>query len=307
MSQEYYFMDGKHVKAEEAMIPVRTHAFLYGTSVFEGIRAYWNADKKQLYAFRIKEHIERMINSGKILFMDAKYTVDEYIEIIRELLEKNDYHEDCYIRPEIYKSALKIGPGLIDNPDGILIFTIKLGDYIDTRKGLKVCVSSWDRLEDNALPPRAKVSGGYVNPALMITQARMSGFDDAISLSQNGHVAEGSAMNFFIVQDGKLITTPMTSNILIGVTRNTVMQIAKEDLGLEIIEREIDRTELYVADEAFFCGTGAQIAPIGSIDHRQLGTGNIGPVTEKIQKLYFDIVKGKVDKYSHWLTPVYKN
>ncbi len=301
---EYYFMDGKYVPAEEAVIPVRTHAFLYGTSVFEGIRAYFNKEENQLYVFRMKEHFERLTNSAKIMYMDPKYTVDEYMQITKEMLKKNEYKTDTYIRPEVYKSALKIGPGLIDNPDSILIFSFALGDYCNTEKGLNVCCSSWDRVEDNMIPPRAKISGAYANTALIITEAKKAGFDDAIVLSRNGHVAEGSAMNIFLLEGNTLVTTPTTSNILVGVTRNTVLEIAK-DLGLEVQAREINRTELYIADGAFFCGTGAQIAPITKIDSRTYGNGVIPEKLKELQRYYFDIVRGKVEKYKKWCTPVY--
>ena len=208
---EFYFMDGEHVLACEAKIPVRTHAFLYGTSVFEGIRAYYNKEEDKMYAFRVREHFERIVNSAKIMFMDPKYSVDEYCEITRELLVKNNYKTDAYIRPTIYKSAQKVGPGLLDNPDSVLIFTTPLGDYVDTSNGLKVCTSSWDRLEDNTIPPRAKVGGAYANTALIITEARLSGFDDAIVLSNNGKVAEGSAMNLFLIEGDTLVTPPPTT------------------------------------------------------------------------------------------------
>ena len=304
MEKEFYFMDGNYVPSDEAKISVRCHAFLYGTSVFEGIRGYWDEKENQLYVFRAKEHIERMFNSAKIMFMNPKYTVEEYLEIIKKLIKKNNYKENCYIRPEIYKSGFNICPGLDDN-DGVLIFTLKLGDYLPTNEGVKVCVSNWDRLEDNTIPPRAKISGAYANTALMITEAKKSGFDDAIAISSNGKIAEGSAMNFFLVEGNNLITTPTTSNILVGITRNTIMEIAKEELGLNVIEREINRTELYIADEAFFCGTGVQISPISSIDHRPIGNGRVGETTKKIQKLYDDIVKGKIEKYKKWCMPIY--
>ncbi len=306
MSQEFYYMDGKYVPSNEAMIPVRTHAFLYGTSVFEGIRGYYNEQEDQIYAFRMKEHYERLLNSCKIMHMNTIHTIDEYLQITKDLLKKNNYHEDCYIRPEVYKSAQKIGPTLIDNTDSVLIFTIKLGNYFGGEKMLKVCVSNWNRLEDNTIPPRAKVSGAYANTALMITDAKLAGFDECISLSASGHVAEGSAMNFFIVEGDTLVTTQTTSNILVGVTRNTIIEIAQKELGLKVCEREIDRTELYTADEAFFCGTGAQVAPIGSIDNRTIGDGQTGKITTQIANLYYDIVRGKVEKYKKWCTPIYE-
>ena len=304
MNEEFYFMDGEYVRAEDAKIPVRCHAFLYGTSVFEGIRGYWNENDNQLYIFRAKEHIERLFNSTKIMFMEPKYSIDEYLDIIKNLVKKNNYKENCYIRPQVYKSACKIGPSLSDNTDSVLIFTIKLGNYFKDDNGLNVCVSNWNRLSDNSIPPRAKVTGAYANTGLMITEAKKSGFDDAISMSADGKIAEGSAMNFFLVEGDTLVTTPSTSNILVGVTRNTIMEIAS-DLNLKVVEREINRTELYIANEAFFCGTGAQIAPIKSIDHRILGEGKIGPITLKIQKLYDDVVKGKIEKYKKWCIPVY--
>ena len=302
---EYVFLNGEYVEADKAMIPVRTHAFLYGTGVFEGIRAYYNKEENQLYIFRMKEHYERMLRSGKIMFMNSPYTVEEYMNQTVELLRKNEYKQDVYIRPTLYKSAIKVGPGLYDNEDSYCLFTTPFGAYYDAEAGLNVCVSSWRRTADNAIPPRAKVTGAYANAALIKTDAHNFGFDDAIVLSEDGQVTEGSAMNLMFVQNGKLITTPSTDDILVGVTRNTVIELAHE-LGLEVVVRPVDRTELYIMDEMFVCGTGAQITPIASVDRRMIGNnGKIGPVTSKLQKLYFDVVKGKVDKYKHWCTPVY--
>lgn len=302
---EFVYMDGEYVEKEKATIPVMTHAFLYGTSIFEGVRAYYNEEEKQLYAFRVPEHYERLLKSAKIMHMQCKNTVEEYCDITKKLLQKNGYMQNAYLRPTLYKGAEKIGPGLIDNPDKFLIFTLAMNDYINTSKGLKVCVSNWRRNSDNAIPPRAKVSGAYANTALIVTDARLAGFDDAIALSEDGTVTEGSAMNLFIVLDGKLVTTKSTDNILQGVTRNTVMQLAREVMDLEVEERVIDRTELYVASEAFYCGTGAQISPIVNIDNRNLGDGKVGPIASELQKLYFDVVKGKVPRYKKWCMPIY--
>ena len=282
-----------------------THAFLYGTSVFEGIRAYYNKEENQLYAFKVKEHFERLMRSAHVMHMKSPYTLEEYCELTKKLLAKNAYKEDVYIRPNLFKSAQKIGPSLLNNKDSFLLFTLPMGDYIDIENGLNVCVSSWRRNSDNAIPPRSKVAGAYVNTALIKSDAQLAGFDDAIVLDENGRVTEGSAMNLFLVQNGKLITSRTTDNILIGVTRNTVMQLAKEVLKLEVEEREVSRTELYTSDEAFYCGTGAQISPIATIDHRKLGTGEVGPIAKELQKLYFDVVKGRVDKYKEWCMPVY--
>ena len=302
---EYVYLNGEYVDIAKASIPVRTHAFLYGTAVFEGIRAYWNEEEKQLYVFRAKEHYERLQRSAKIMYMESPHTVEEYCKITVDLLKKNNYKEDAYMRPTLYKSAQKVGPGLFDNPDSFMIISNKMGDYIDTSKGLSVCVSSWRRNSDNAIPPRAKVAGSYANAALIKTDAHNAGYDDAVVLDEQGQVTEGSAMNLFLIQNGKLVTTMKTDNILVGVTRNTIIELAKDVLGLEVEERAIDRTELYISDEAFYCGTGAQVSPIVEIDHRKLGDGNVGPIAKDLQKLYFDVVKGKVPKYKKWCMPVY--
>ncbi len=301
---EYVFMNGEYVEADKAFIPVRTHAFLYGTSVFEGIRAYYNAEENQMYAFRVKEHYERLLRSAKVMWMKTPYTIEEYCNITLELLKKNNYRTDVYIRPTLYKSSIKVGPTLTDNEDSFLIFTTPFGNYFGEDEGLKLCVSNWRRTSDNAIPPRAKVSGAYANSALIKTDAHEAGFDDAVVLSESGQVTEGSAMNIFLVINGTLVTSNTTDDILVGVTRNTVIEIAKE-LNIQVKERAIDRTELYLADEAFCCGTGAQIVPVASIDHRPVGCGKIGNITKQISDMYFNVVRGKVEKFKDWCTPVY--
>lgn len=300
---EFVYMDGKYVTKDKAVIPVMTHAFLYGTAVFEGIRAYYNKDEKQMYIFRPREHFERLLQSGKILYMTSPYTVDEYVEILKTLLKKNDYKSDAYIRPILYKSSERIGPHLMDNQDKYMMFSFPMNDYF-ANAGLRTCVSTWRRNSDNSIPPRAKINGAYVNASLISTEARMNGFDEAIVLSQCGKVAEGAAMNLFLIIDGKLITTSSTSDMLTGVTRNTVIQLAKDVLNLEVEERVVDRSELYGAQEAFFTGTGAQISPIISIDNRPVGSGNIGEIVTDIQRLYNDVVRGNVPKYKDWCVSV---
>ncbi len=300
---EYVYFDDKFVPSEKAVIPVMTHAFLYGTAVFEGLRAYYNKDEDKTYIFRPKEHIERLISSAKVLYMEPIYTVEKHLEILKTLLRKNNYKKDAYIRPIIYKSANRIGPHLIDNPDKYTAFSFPMNDYFSS-DGLKVCVSSWRRNSDNSIPPRAKINGAYVNASLISTDARLNGYNDAIVLSQSGKVAEGAAMNLFLVVNGKLVTTTTTSEILTGVTRNTIIQLAKEVLCLEVEERTIDRSELYAADEAFFTGTGAQIAPIVSIDNRNVGDGKVGKITTEVKNLYDDVVRGKVPKYKDWCVSV---
>ena len=301
---EYVYLNGEYIEADKAVIPVRTHAFLYGTSVFEGIRAYYNKKERQLYAFRMREHFDRLLASAKVMWMNSPYNIEEYIKITKNLLKKNKYKTDAYIRPTLYKSSIKVGPTLTDNEDSVLIFSTPFGDYFDSKRGLKLCVSSWRRTSDNAIPPRAKVSGAYANSALIKTDAHESGFDDAVVLSENGQVTEGSAMNIFIVKDGTLITTGVTDDILVGVTRNTVIELADE-LGFNVVERAIDRTELYNADEVFCCGTGAQIVPVESIDNRVIGDGNTGEITKLISSLYNDVVRGNVEKFKDWCTPIY--
>ncbi|MBR1908680.1 branched-chain amino acid transaminase [bacterium] len=300
---DYVYHDGKFIAKEKALIPITTHAFLYGTAVFEGIRAYYNKEEGKTYIFRPYEHFERLVNSAKVLYMEPIYSVEEHVNILRELLRKNNYKKDAYIRPIIYKSANRIGPHLIDNPDKYTLFSFPMDDYF-AEKGLKVCVSSWRRNSDNSIPPRAKINGAYVNASLISTDARLNGFDEAIVLSQCGKVAEGAAMNLFLIIDGKLVTTTTTSDILTGVTRNTIIQLASEVLGLEIEERVIDRSELYCAQEAFFSGTGAQIAPITSIDNRNIGNGEIGKIVSDIQNIYNDVVRGKVPKYKEWCVDI---
>lgn len=300
---EYTFFSGKFIDSNKALIPIKTHAFLYGTSIFEGLRAYYNKDENQLYIFRMKEHYDRLNRSAKIMMMSNPYSDGELYKINIELLKKNNYRQDVYIRPVLYKSTESIGPSLHDKKDEYLVFSLPFGDYFDTPE-LNVCVSSWRRNSDNTIPPRAKIAGAYVNASLIKTDAHNFGFDDAITLSESGHVAEGSAMNMIFIRDGKLITTTSTDDILVGVTRNTVLQLA-QDIGIEVVERPVDRTELYIMDEIFACGTGAQIMAVTSVDKRPVGNGKTGEITSQLQKLYYDVVHGKVAKYKDWCTAVY--
>jgi len=298
------FFEGKFVPSYEAKISVATHAFLYGTSVFEGIRAYWSDTDKKLYIFRPLEHFQRLKLSSKILRMELKRSPEELVELCRQLLSFNNPKEDTYIRPIVYKADLRIGPSLLNSKDEFCMFAVPMGDYIDTTKGISVAVSSWRRVEDNAIPARAKIAGSYVNTALAKTDALLSNFADAIVLDESGHVAEGSAMNLIMVRNGKLITSPITENILEGITRATILELAVKELGLQVEERSIDRTELYIADEMFFCGTGAQVSPITSVDYYNVGNGQIGPITSQLKNLYFDLVRNRLPQYVHWCVEV---
>jgi len=303
----YAFFEGGFVPLQDAKLSIMNHSFMYGTAVFEGIRGYWNPQEQEIYVFRLREHFERMADSMKIMYLDVKYSVDELCDIVIQLLQKNAPKTDTYVRPCAHKTVHRVGPSLENNPSDMCIFTVPFGDYFHGAPGLKVQVSSWRRVEDNAIPARAKIVGAYANTALAKTDAIMAGFDECIVLSENGHVSEGSAMNVFIVKNGKLITTPSTENILEGVTRSTIMTMAEQEFGIKAECRTLDRSELYIADEVFFCGTGAQIAPVIEIDRRPIGSGSAGPISTMIKDKYIQVCRGEIPKYHHWLTPVYKN
>jgi len=306
VKNQYAFFDGKFVRIEEAKVSIMTHALNYGTGCFEGIRAYWNEEEQQLYIFRMAEHFARLHNSCRILLIDLPYNVEQLGDLTVELLRREGFREDVYIRPLAYKSQEGIGVRLNGVADTFSMFAMPFGKYIEREEGAKACVSSWRRIYDTALPARAKCTGAYINSALCKSEAEINGFDEAIVLTRGGSVSEGSAENFFMVRDGVLTTPAVTSDILEGITRDTVMQLARDELHIPVKERTVDRTELYVCDEAFFCGTGVQLVAIASIDHRPVGTGRIGPITQQLRKMYFDIVRGKMAKYRHWCTPVYE-
>jgi branched-chain amino acid aminotransferase len=298
------FLNGEIIPADQARVGVMTHAISYGTGCFEGIRGYYNCDKDEVYVFRAREHYERLHRSCRILKINLPFTVDELIEITSELIRRNGFHENCYIRPFAYKSDEIIGVKLNDLVDHFVIYTVPMGDYVSTT-GLRCGVSSWRRVDDNAIPARAKISGAYVNSAFAKTEALTNGFDEAIMLTGEGHVSEGSAENIFLMVNNELVTPPPTENILVGITRDSVIQVARRELDRITRERVIDRTELYVADEIFLTGTGAQIAPVIEVDHRPIGTGKIGPVASEIQRVYAEVVRGMRPEYMDWLTPVY--
>ena len=305
MAADYAFFKGEIVPLEEAKVNIRTHALQYGTACFEGIRGYWNSEKEQVYILHMETHYRRLLGNCRILKIDLPYSIEDLGRITKELAVKNGYREDAYIRPLAYKSSEMIAPRLHDLEGDLAIYMIPMGDYIDTSKGVRTMVSSWRRVSDNAIPARGKITGSYINSALAKTEAVENGFDEAIVLTEDGHVCEGSAENIFIIRNGTLATPPLTEEILEGVTRDSIIKIAKEELGVATVERKVDRTELYIADELFFCGTGAQVSSIVEVDRRMIGNGKPGEITSEISKLYFDIVRGKVDNYREWVTPVY--
>ncbi|MFH1382461.1 MAG: branched-chain amino acid transaminase [Chloroflexota bacterium] len=301
----YVFFRNKIVPLAEAKIGVMTHALHYGTALFEGIRGNWNSKQKQIYIFRLKEHYERMLNGCRVLKIDLPYSLDELCRITVKVVEKCAFQEDIYIRPLAYKSSEALGVRLHDLENDFLVFAIPWGRYLDTDKG-KCGVSSWRRPEDNMIPPQIKVAGIYVNNAFAKTEAIENNYDEAIMLSPDGHVSEGSGENIFLVINGKLVTPSAYSNILMGITRNTVIELAQKELGVATEERLVDRSELYTARECFLTGTAAHLTPITEIDHRLVGDGEIGPVTRKLQQIYSDVIRGNKPKYLKWCTPAYK-
>lgn len=305
MDAKELFMNGEFVPVASGMISVRTHGFSYGTGCFEGIRGYWNERDQQVYLFRLREHYERFLNSCKILQITLPYTVDQLIDLSRELVQRNGQRRDVYLRPVAYKADQTIGVRLHGLSDAFILTSEPMGDYINT-EGLHCGVSSWRRIDDNAIPARAKITGSYVNSAFAKSEALQNGFDEAIMLTSEGHVSEGSAENIFLLIGGEFVTPAPTENILLGITRDTVIELAQRELGRITRERQVDRTELYIADEMFLCGTGAQIASVISVDHRPVGNGQVGPIVSAIQQLYFEVVHGQRPEYlQQWCIPVY--
>ena len=301
----YAYFQKKIVPLEDAKIGIMTHFIHYGTGVFEGIRGNWNAKQKQTYIFRMKEHYQRLINGAKILQIKLPISLDEMCQKTIEVVARCGFQEDLYIRPVAYSSSQQLGVKLHGLEHDLFIFAFPWGPYLDKDK-VHCGVSSWHRPEDNVIPPQIKATGIYINNALAKTEAIQNGFDEAIMLAPDGHVSEGSGENIFLVMDGKIITPSTNNNILMGITRATVLELAKKELGIDIIERAIDRSELYVADECFLTGTAAHVTPVNMIDHRMVGNGEIGPVTAKIQEIYAKAIRGDNPKYLHWCTPVYK-
>ena len=305
MPTPYCFIKGEFVPFEEAKVGVMTHALHYGTAIFEGIRANWNEEEETSYIFRLRDHYQRLLQGCQMLKIHLPYTVDDLASITLELVEKCGYRQDAYIRPLAFKSTERVATlKLQDLEDGFLVFTIPFGSYLDVTTAAKCCTSSWRRMDDTMIPPRFKISGLYVNSILAKTEATLSGFDEAIMLTSDGHVSEGTGENIFILRGGKLLTPSISDNILEGITRSTIMELAREELGIETLERSIDRSELYVADECFLTGTAAHLTPVGEVDNRPIGNGQVGDVTLKLQTLYFDAIRGKNPKYRQYCSPV---
>lgn len=301
----FALFNGKIVPYNEAKVSVLTHALNYGTAVFGGVRAYWNEQEHQLYIFRPLDHFRRFLNSTKLLLMQFDYTPETLTGIACELLRKENYKRDVYIRPLAYKSDEGIGVKLHGLNDALSMVSLPFDRYLANDTSAHLTISSWRRVDDNMIPARGKISGAYANSALIKSDAAQAGFDDALVLTQEGHVSEGSAMNVFMVRNGVLVTPPVTDNILEGITRRTVIELAKEELGMAVVERAIDRTEIYLCEELFLTGTAVQITAATHVDHRPVGDGVMGPVAGRLRELFDDVVRGKNARYRRWNVGVY--
>jgi len=301
----YAYFNKQFVPLEQAKLGIMTNALHYGTAVFEGIRGNWNSDQKQVYLFRLKEHFERLHNGCRVLKIDPPHSVDELCQITVKLVAMCRFEEDVYIRPLAYKSSESLGVRLHNLESDFFVLVIPWGPYLDMDKA-RCGVSSWRRPDYNVIPPSAKLTGLYINNALAKSEAIEKGFDEAIMLTPDGHISEGSGENVFLVIDGKLVTPADDNHILLGITRDTVIKLAKEELGIETIERPVELDELFSASECFLTGTAAHLTPVGEVDHRPIGDGEVGEITAKLKKLYFEIIRGNNQKYLEWCTPVYK-
>lgn len=301
----YAYFKGKIVPYSEAKVGVLTHALNYGTAVFGGLRGYWNSEQEQLYVFRPFDHFRRFLDSSRLLDMDLGHTPSSLTEVVMDLLHKENYQRDVYIRPLAYKSDELIGVKLHGLTDELSIVVVPMAKYVTNDTNAHVTISSWRRVDDNAIPARGKISGAYANSAFVKTDALRAGFDEAIVLTQDGHISEGSAMNVFMVRNGVLITPPATENILEGITRRTAIQLAQDEMGLKVVERQIDRTEIYLCEELFMTGTAAEITAVTRVDHRPVGNGVMGPITAQLRESFEEVVRGRFRKYAHWVEPVY--
>ena len=304
MATPYAYLKKQIVPLADAKIGIMTHAFNYGTGVFEGIRGNWNAEDETVYLFRVEDHLRRLYESAKIVRINIDETPDQITENILKVVGMSGIREDQYIRPLAYKSSEILGVRVHDLEDDLLIFVAPFGPYLDIEKGIRCQTSSWRRVEDVSIPARAKGTGIYINSAMAKTDAHLNGFDEAIMLTHDGHISEGSGENIVVIRNGKLITPTESDNVLEGITLATVLELAQTEFGLELESRSIDRSELYVADEVFMTGTAAHVTPVVEVDHRPVGDGEIGPISKKLQEIYFNIIYGRVPKYSSWCTPV---
>ena len=294
------YFQGRIVPYSEAKVGVATHALNYGTAVFGGMRGYWNEEKKCLFVFRPLDHFRRFLNSCRIMSLGVNHTPDSLTNLTLELLRRDAYQQDIYIRPLAYKADEVIGVRLHDLKDELTIFALPFGQYLKNDTCAHVTISSWRRIDDNMIPARGKISGAYASSALIKTDAARAGFDEALVLNQEGHLTEGSAMNIFMVRDGVLVTPPITDNILEGITRRSIIELAKQEMGLTVLERPIDRSEIYICEEFFLTGTAAQVTVATQVDHRPIGKGEMGPIAGQLRQLFHEVVHGNSAKYAQW-------
>jgi len=304
MSNSYVFYDNKIMDEDNVNLSIRSKAFNYGLGCFEGIRAYFDEESEQLYAFRLKEHYDRFLNSCKVLYLNIPYNSEQLCNITIELLKKNNFKTTTYIRPVAYKGSNGLSPSLLDEDNRLAIYCTPMGKFAG-KEEMSVAITSWQRISGNALPARTKATAAYLNSALASLEVLQNGFDEAIFLTDKGYICEGPGENIFMVKNGKLITPPLSDDILEGITRDTVMRMAKEEFGIDTVERSISRAEIYGADEVFFSGTAMEVTPIIYIDRRVIGSGKTGPITQNIKDIYMTITKGKNLKYAEYCTPVY--
>jgi branched-chain amino acid aminotransferase len=301
----WIYFDGEFGRYHDVKLGLMTHALHYGTGVFEGIRAYWNPKQEQLHLLQAPQHYDRLRRSANVMRLNLPHSTEELVNLTVDLLRRNEFKSDAYIRPLLFTASEEIGVRVHNINQSFLIYTIPFGNYVEIADGLRCMVSSWRRVPDQSLPARAKVTGSYAQSALAKSEANENGYDEAIVLTVDGHVSEGSAENLFMIKDGAFVTPPVTDDILEGITRTLIIGLIKEELGLPVIERSIDRTELYTCDELLLCGTGAQVAPVIEVDRRKVGNGKVGEFTQELQNIYFGAVRGETAKYKDWTIPVY--
>lgn len=300
----FAYFEGAIVPIEQARVSITCNTLHYGTGCFGGLRAYWNTDEKRLWLFRPLDHYRRLLASAKMIFADIGHTPESLTDVTVQLLAAEGFRQNAYVRPIVYKDDGVFRVQLHDATDKVAIFAQPVGAYIHAAGLLRVAISSWRRVDDTMIPARGKLNGAYLNSALAKSEANKAGYDEALVLNQDGHVSEASAANVFIVRNGALITPPVTANVLEGITRRTVIHLATKELGLEVVERDIDRSELFVADEVFLCGTGVQISAIGEVEGRVVADGAEGPVCAALRERYARIVTGRDPAYLHWCVPI---
>jgi branched-chain amino acid aminotransferase len=304
---QYIWMNGELIPWDEAKLHVTTATVQFGSRVFEGLRGYWNDEEQQLYVFRLDDHLRRLAQSMKMMRMNLDFSLEEIRQAVVDVLIKNDLREDVHLAPSVYfgvgQSFFSYKPGTVEV--GAYVLAQPRKSILDTDKALHVCVSSWTRISDRDVPPRIKASANYQNGRLAAVQAMEDGYDDALLLNELGKVAEAPGACVFLVRDGTALTAPVTGGILESITRTTLIQLLEEEMSVPVVQRQVDRTELYIADEVWMCGSALEVTPIVSVDRFPVGDGQIGPVTARLQREYEAVIRGKNPKYSDWVLPVY--